>query len=162
MAGQPAGPLGPGLRRRSRLWRQGRAAGSSQGCWNREHRAGNNSCSSPQGTRPERGTAVKAAGLIARSPRSSGKSLGTECKRKYSRPRCLLQLRQQMGSLKTPETSPAPFPAVATLRLQLIPANTGELREDLEAGAAQRLGGTLSEEVLELGTLNQKEKLWSE
>lgn len=64
-----------------------------------------------------------------------------------------------MGSLKTPETSPAPFPAVATLRLQLIPANTGELREDLETGAAQRLGGTLSEEVLELGTLNQKEKL---
>lgn len=50
--------------------------------------------------RTEERTAVKAVGLIARSPRSSGKSLGTEREREYSLPQCLPQLRQQMGLLK--------------------------------------------------------------
>lgn len=48
----------------------------------------------------EERTAVKALGLIACSPHSSGKSLGTKCKHEYSLPQCLLQLRQQMGLLK--------------------------------------------------------------
>lgn len=66
------------------------------------------------------------AASSCKSTGSPGKSLGTKCKREYSFPQRLLQLRHQMGLLKRCRTSPFSS-ASATLCLEIIPANALEL-----------------------------------